>query len=87
MYIHRFKNLNVRWEGKDYLANGLAYFVLEEYDDDTKEAIFDKVELYDILDKDGYCTSKEVLSRFADIVQAQLNQDSTLCRSLGSKVY
>jgi hypothetical protein len=64
MFIYRFKNLNVRHEGQDYLANGLAYYILEEYDDDTKEALFDKVELYDIYDKDGYVTSKEVLSRF-----------------------
>ena len=88
MQIYRFKNLEIRHEGHDYLANGQAFYLVEDFDD-GKEATFEKVELFDILGKDGFITregSPECMSYFEEIVQAHLNQDSTLCRSLGHKI-
>lgn len=89
MQNYRFKNLNIRHEGQDYLVNGIAYYIIEDYDEDGKEAFFEKVELYDILGKQGYILPEktpEVVRYFEEIVQAHLNQDSTLCRNLGYKL-
>ncbi|CAB5178757.1 hypothetical protein UFOVP157_34 [uncultured Caudovirales phage] len=87
MLTYRFKNLEIRHQGKDYLTNGIAFYTIEDYDEDGKEALFEKVELYDALGSQGYINDQESLTLFSDIVQANLNQDSALCRSLGHKVY
>lgn len=89
MQTFRFKNLEIRHEGQDYLANGVGYYTIEDYDEDGKEALFEKVELYDVLGKQGYITPEktpEVIRYFEEIVQGHLNQDSTLCRTLGYKL-
>lgn len=65
----------------DFLVNGIAYYVIEDYDDELL-ACFEKAELYDALGKDGFITSKEVLSHFADDALIALNSDHRICRNL-----
>ena len=60
--------------------------MVEDYEEDGKQALFETVDLLDALGKDGYVTSKEVLGYMADSVIETLNKDSHLCRTLGSKV-
>jgi hypothetical protein len=86
MFQYRFKNLNIKHEGLDLLVNGLAHYTIEDYEEDGKQASFDSAELYDALGKDGYLTSKEVLSHIADSAVETLNKDSYLCRVLGGKI-
>ena len=86
MYAYRFRNLNIKHEGLDLLVNGIAHYVIEDYEEDGKQAVFESAELYDALGKDGYVTSKEVLGYMQDTVLATLNNDSHLCRILGSKI-
>ncbi|CAK0756212.1 hypothetical protein CCP3SC1AL1_2230007 [Gammaproteobacteria bacterium] len=85
MLSHRFKNLEVRHEGMDFLANGTAEYIIENYDEGN-EATFEKCELYDLLGKEGYITSKEVLGIMGEVVLEQLNQNPYLCRNLGNKI-
>lgn len=85
MLQYRFKNLNIRHDGIDFLVNGVGHYVVEDYDEDGMEAAFDKVELYDALGKDGFITSKEVLEHLSGTTAACLNKDSHLCRVLGNK--
>lgn len=86
MFQYRFKNLNIKHEGLDLLVNGSAGYTIEDYEEDGKQALFESAELYDALGKDGYITSKEVLSYMADSVIETLNKDSHLCRILGGKI-
>lgn len=86
MYSYRFKNLNIKHEGMEFLVNGLAFYTIEDYEEDGKQAGFEKAELYDALGKDGYVTSKEVLGYMQDSVLVALNSDSHLCRLLGGKI-
>lgn len=86
MLQYRFKNLNIKHDGIDLLVNGVGHYVVEDFEEDGKEAAFEYAELYDALGKDGYITSKEVLSHIADTAVAYLNNDSHLCRVLGNKV-
>jgi hypothetical protein len=86
MFQYRFKNLNIKHEGLDLLVNGSAGYTIEDYEEDGKQALFESAELYDALGKDGYITSKEVLSYMADSVIETLNKDSHLCRVLGGKI-
>jgi hypothetical protein len=86
MFQYRFKNLNIKHEGLDLLVNGSAGYTIEDYEEDGKQALFDTADLYDALGKDGYITSKEVLSYMADSVVETLNKDSHLCRVLGGKI-
>lgn len=86
MHSYRFKNLNIRHEGLDFLVNGLAYYVIEDYEEDGKQAGFETAEVYDALGAGGYITSKEVLAHLADTAVATLNQDSHLTRILGNKI-
>lgn len=86
MFQYRFKNLNIKHEGLDLLVNGSAGYTIEDYEEDGKQALFESAELYDALGKDGYITSKEVLSYMADSVVETLNKDSHLCRVLGGKI-
>ena len=86
MYAYRFRNLNIKHEGLDLLVNGVAHYMIEDYEEDGKQAGFESAELYDALGKDGYVTSKEVLGYIQDTVLATLNNDSHLCRILGSKI-
>lgn len=87
MYAYRFRNLNIKHEGVDLLVNGQAHYVVDDYEEDGKQAGFESAELYDALGKDGFITSKEVLGYLADTVVKTLNEDSHLCRVLGSKAY
>jgi hypothetical protein len=87
MLSYRFKNLNIRHQGQDYLANGIGFYVVEDYEEDGKEATFEKVEVYDLIDKNGFVTSPEVLKYFGEIIQVELNQNPALCRSLGLKSF
>ena len=84
MLTHRFKNLNIKCDSHDILVNGVAYYSVEDYDD-SKEALFEKVELYDALDKTGYITSPECLGYISDATLEHLNRDNSLCRTLGNK--
>jgi hypothetical protein len=86
MNAYRFRNLNIKHEGLDFLVNGIAYFEIEDYEEDGKQAGFERAELYDALGKDGYVTSKEVLGYMSDTVLIALNNDSYLCRVLGNKI-
>jgi hypothetical protein len=86
MFQYRFKNLNIKHEGLDLLVNGSAGYTIEDYEEDGKQALFESAELYDALGKDGYITSKEVLSYMSDSVVETLNKDSHLCRVLGGKI-
>jgi hypothetical protein len=86
MFQYRFKNLNIKHEGLDLLVNGSAGYTIEDYEEDGKQALFESADLYDALGKDGYITSKEVLSYMADSVIETLNKDSHLCRILGGKI-
>jgi hypothetical protein len=86
MFQYRFKNLNIKHEGLDLLVNGSAGYTIEDYEEDGKQALFETADLYDALGKDGYITSKEVLSYMADSVVETLNKDSHLCRVLGGKL-
>lgn len=86
MYSYRFKNLNIKHEGLEFLVNGIAFYTIEDYEEDGKQAGFEKAELYDALGKDGYITSKEVLGYLQDSVLFVLNSDSHLCRVLGGKI-
>lgn len=85
MYAYRFRNLNIKHEGFDFLVNGTAHYVIDDYEEDGKQAGFEAAEVYDALGKDGYITSKEVLSHLANTALIALNNDSHLCRVLGSK--
>ena len=60
--------------------------MIEDYEEDGKQAVFESAELYDALGKDGYVISKEVLGYMQDTVLVTLNNDSHLCRILGSKI-
>lgn len=86
MYSYRFKNLNIKHEGIEFLVNGIAFYTIEDYEEDGKQAGFEKAELYDALGKEGYITSKEVLGYMEDSVLVALNSDSHLCRVLGGKI-
>jgi hypothetical protein len=86
MNAYRFRNLNIKHEGLDFLVNGIAYYEIEDYEEDGKQAGFERAELYDALGKDGYVTSKEVLGYMSDTVLIALNNDSYLCRVLGNKI-
>jgi hypothetical protein len=86
MNSYRFKNLNIRHEGLDFLVNGLAHYVIEDYEEDGKQAGFETAEVYDALGANGYVSSKEVLGHLADTAVATLNQDSHLTRILGNKL-
>lgn len=86
MYSYRFKNLNIKHEGLDFLVNGLAHYVIEDYEEDGKQAGFETAEVYDAIGKDGYVNSKEVLGHLAGTAVATLNQDSHLTRILGNKL-
>lgn len=86
MYQYRFKNLNIRHEGIDFLVNGLAYYVVEDYEEDGKQAGFEKAEVYDALGASGYVRSQEVLRGLEDTTVATLNQDHQLTRVLGNKI-
>lgn len=85
MLQYRFKNLNIKHDGIDFLVNGVGHYVVEDFEEDGREAAFDKVELYDALGKDGFITSKEVLEHLSETTAAWLNNDSHLCRVLGNK--
>ena len=87
MLQYRFKNLNIKHNGIDLLVNGVGHYLIEDFDEDGKEAAFESAELYDALGKDGYITSKEVLGHIGDTAVAYLNNDSHLCRTLGNKSY
>lgn len=84
MFTHRLKNLNIRYGSTDFLINGEAYYIVEDFDD-SKEATFEKVKIIDALDKQGYVTSEECLGYISDAVLENLNKDGQLCRQLGSK--
>jgi hypothetical protein len=86
MHSYRFKNLNIRHEGLDFLVNGLAHYVIEDYEEDGKQAGFESAEVYDALGAGGYVQSKEVLGHLGDTAVATLNQDSHLTRILGNKI-
>lgn len=86
MYAYRIRNLNIKHEGMDFLVSGQGLYVVEDYEEDGKQAVFESAELYDALGKDGYVLSKEVLGYMSDSVLFALNNDSHLCRILGSKV-
>ena len=86
MYEYRFKNLNIRHDGIEFLVNGLAHYVIEDYEEDGKQAGFEKAECYDALGAGGYVRSQEVLRGLEDSILVTLNQDHQLTRILGNKI-
>ena len=86
MFSHRFKNYNFTYKGNDFLGNGIGYYVVEDYDEDGKEASFEKVELYDAIGREGFILDKARLDELSDGVIFALNHDSHLCRTLGNKI-
>ena len=86
MLEYRFKNLNIKHEGYDLLVNGTASYIIEDYEEDGKQALFESAVLLDALGRDGYLTSKEVLGYMSESVVETLNKDSYLCRVLGGKL-
>lgn len=86
MLQYRFKNLNIKHDGMDFLVNGIAFYVIEDFEEDGKQAGFEKAELYDALGKGGYVTSNEVLKGLEDSTLVALNSDNYLCRLLGNKI-
>lgn len=86
MHQYRFKNLNIKHDGIDFLVNGVAHYVIEDFEEDGKQAGFESAELYDALGKQGYVTSKEVLAGLEDSTLTALNSDNYLCRLLGNKI-
>lgn len=86
MNEYRFKNINIRHDGADYLVNGIGFYIVEDYEEDGKEAAFESVKVFDALGKDGYVMSEETLAKIADAVCIDLNRDSHLCRVLGNKI-
>ena len=86
MYDYQIRNLNVKHEGAEYLVSGKAKYVIEDYEEDGKQAAFETAELYDALGRSGYVTDKEVLAQIAESAIYVLNNDSYLCRTLGSKI-
>lgn len=86
MLIYRFKNLNIKCGGQDFLVNGHATYTIEDFEEDGKEAGFEQATLIDALGKDGLVTSTECLGYIAEAVVEHLNQDSHLCRTLGHKI-
>jgi len=85
MLTYRFKNLNIKCGGQDFLVNGSASYTIEKFDEGN-EAGFEQASLIDALSKDGLVTSAECLGYIAEATIAHLNQDSHLCRSLGNKI-
>jgi hypothetical protein len=86
MKEYRFKNLNIKHDGQDFLVNGTAQYIIEDFDEDGKEAGFESAVLFDAIGKDGFITSKEVLEHLANSTLIVLNNDSHLCRVLGNKI-
>ena len=86
MLEYRFKNLCIKHDGIDLLVNGVGHYVIEDFEEDGREAAFESAVLYDALGRDGYITSNEVLGHIAETAVAYLNNDSHLCRVLGNKV-
>lgn len=85
MKEYRFKNMNVRHDSADYLVNGVGFYVVEDYEEDGKEAAFESVKVLDALGRDGFITSEETLSKIAEAACVDLNRDNHLCRVLGNK--
>lgn len=86
MYLYKIKNLNVRCGNEDFLVSGVGYFVVDELDDNSKEATFEKVELFEIISKDGVVTSNEVRGYIEDATIIALNKNYSLLLSLAHKV-
>lgn len=85
MQVWRFKNLDIKHEGKDYLVNGIAHYSIEDFEEDGKQACFELAELFDALCYSGLIVDKEKLAPLQDSVLFTLNRDNHLCRVLGSK--
>lgn len=85
MLEYKFNNLNVKCGGEDFLVSGSAFYIIEEFEEDGKEATFESAKLYDALNRTGYIHSKEVIGHIEECVVETLNQDSTLCRRLSYK--
>lgn len=81
--IYKFKNLNFKYSGKDYLGSGTAHYVLDEYDDDTFEAGFDAAELEDVVGYSGRIKDENIIKQMNDAVVETLNRDDHLRRLLG----
>lgn len=85
MSLYRFNNLNIKHETTDFLVSGEAFYVVEDFEEDGKQAGFESAVLFDALGKNGFITSKEVLGYLANTAVETLNRDSHLCRILGAK--
>ena len=79
------KNKTIKCGGEDFLVSGSAFYVIEDYDEDGQEALFDSAKIHDALNRNGYITSPEVLTHLQECLVETLNKDSTLCRQLGYK--
>lgn len=87
MREYKFKNKNIKYGGEDFLVSGTAFYTIEDYDEDGKEALFESAKVYDALNKAGYVTSEECLGYLAEGAVEVLNKDSTLCRQLAYNTF
>ena len=79
---YTFKNLNIKYAGKDWLAYGTAEYELDDFGDGDSEAGFLSAKLTDAIGLKGHA-SKEELTAMEDAVVSSLNQNDSLCRLLG----
>lgn len=77
--IYKFKNLNFKHDGKEYLASGYATYSIDDYGEDEKEAGFDDVTADEVLGSKGREIDPD---RFKDSIIITLNRDERLCRML-----
>jgi hypothetical protein len=77
--IYKFKNLNFKHEGRDYLASGYATYSIDDYGHDEREAGFDDVKVDEVLGSKGNILDTEP---FKDSIIITLNRDERLCRML-----
>ena len=81
--IHKFKNYNFKHNGKDYLGSGIAFYVLDEYEDGEMEAGFEKAELDEAIGFAGSVKDADTINAMAESVLIALNRDDTLRKMLG----
>lgn len=77
--IYKFKNLNFKHEGKEYLASGYATYSIDDYGEDEKEAGFDDAFADEVLGSKGRELDPAI---FKDSIIITLNRDERLCRML-----
>ena len=81
--IYKFRNLNFKFQGKEYLGCGSAHYVVEEYDEGEFEAGFEQAELDQAIGYSGMVKDESIIKQMNDSVVEALNRDESLCRMIG----